>query len=57
MTESIPHTRLLIGATVIDYKIVGGRTYLILEKIINNESFFHEIELRHRPVFDAIEYV
>tara|TARA_Y100000310_G_C20060859_1_gene524913 strand:+ start:236 stop:409 length:174 start_codon:yes stop_codon:yes gene_type:complete len=57
MTESIPDTHLLIGATVIDYKIVRGRTYLILEKIINNESFFHEIEMRHRPTFDVIEYV
>ena len=57
MTQTIPDTRLLLGAKVIDYKVVSGRTYLILEKTINNESFHHEVELKHRPIFDVIEYV
>ena len=57
MTQAIPDTRLLLGAKVIDYKVVSGRTYLILEKTINNESFHHEVELKHRPIFDVIEYV
>lgn len=55
MPQELP-AHLLIGGQIIDYKIVGGRTYLIIEKILNNESFHHEIELRRRPIFDTIEY-
>jgi len=48
--------KLLIGGEIIDCKVMGGRTYLIIEQIINNESFCYEIELRRRPSFDIIEY-
>ena len=48
--------QLLIGGEIIDCKVVGGRTYLIVEQIMNNESFHYEIELRRRPSFDTIEY-